>query len=694
MIKLTKNVVTFLLTAATGAGKTLLACLLTTKSACSILAKGVGNTNTTLTNRKYVYSTNDALKNKIIVWAKKKDVMLSNVDVQDIVLKALAILIAKYKDLSMMEEQELIEKFISEGKQLLESNNNTRAIFTLLDEEKLNELLSVSIRAIIKLGILNDSYKAYKRAGNKIKPEEIKPTSHIFWSAITTELSLLIDNINNDNDYKKMLFENIKDKSDVLEEKFYNYFGKDTINQEGYYVKEIDLENQDEKIINQLFKDNDLSKDKVASLEILCDELIIYTYMNEFVNGVIKTNQKLMNVFLNNYNGHYEFALYDTMGVFHKDLDEDKSYDYFEGLTRIEKFAGIIILAPLKGDSNVVKMKKNIVEFLSHIKYSTTIFILRNNLNKYIRDEIENQYDISTIGDNDIDVDINSMNEILLKLKKQLEKDFSYKINKYIDLDVHKYLVEFRRFDSDIKNINDISQCELSNVVVDILVSYANYVEKYNDRIKLTKDDSADVCLRINKDELINNFVYLCSNVKNSNVEREVFLPTNSNIEINLQKCPHGHSYNALKRHLICGEGFTSSINESYFVNRDNITITFPNNLNKMGIGTSFDILTNNIINIQGLIINDLAIQKIFEKFKYYINSNKITKLLVYDYALKNAEKLYLSYEGCFNGMLDNCQTLIGKNGEYSYDKWVDALYDIYSEALNMTYNCGLLVTN
>lgn len=694
MIKLTKNVVTFLLTAATGAGKTLLACLLTTKSACSILTKGVGNTNTTLTNRKYVYSTNEALKNKIIVWAKKKDVMLSNVDVQDVVLKALAILIAKHKDLTVMNTEELIEKFIAEGIHLLELNNNTRAIFTLLDDKELNDLLSISIGAIIRLGIINESYKVYKRAGNKIKPEEIKTSSHIFWSAIAVELSLLIDNIDNGTIHKQILFKNIKEKSDILEKKFYGYFGNDTINQEGYYVKEIDLENQDEEIISQLFKDNDLSKDKVASIEVLCDELIIYTYMNEYVNGVIKTNQKLMNIFLNNFNGYYEFALYDTMGVFHKDLDEDKSYDYFEGLTRIEKFAGIIVLAPLKGDSNVVKMKQNIVEFLSHIKYSTTIFILRNNLNKYIRDEIENQYDISTISDNDIDVDVNSMNEILVKLKKQLDKDFSYKQNKYIDLEVHKYLVEFRRFDSDIKRIDAISLHQLSNVVIDVLNSYANYVEKNNDRIKLTKDESADVSLYIDKDILKNNFVYLCTDIKNSNIEKEVFLPVNTNIETNLQKCPHGHSYNALKRHLSCGEGFTSSIDESYFVNRDNITITFPYNINKMGISSSFDLLIKNVVKIQGLVIDDLSMDKILDRFKKNINIYKITKLLVYDYALKDAEKSHLSYERCFNAMLDNCQKLVGKNGEFSYDKWVDALYEVYNEALNFTYNYGLLITN
>ena len=381
------------------------------------------------------------------------------------------------------------------------------------------------------------------------------------------------------------------------------------------------------------------------------------------------------------------------MGVFHKDLDADKSYDYFEGLTRIEKFAGIIVLAPLKGDSNVVKMKQNIVEFLSHIKYSTTIFILRNNLNKYIRDEIENQYDISTIGENEIDVDINSMNEILVRLKKQLDKDFSYKSNKYIDLYVRKYLVEFRRFDSDIKKLDGISLYQLSNVVIDILTSYANYVEKNNDRIKLSKEESADVSLRIDKDTLKNNFVNLCTDINNSNIEKEVFLPTNLNIETNLQKCPHGHSYNALKRHLSCGEGFTSSIDESYFVNRDNITITFPNNINKIGIGSSFDLLINNVIKIQGLVIDDSHMKRILDRFKMNVNTYKITKLLVYDYALKEAEKMHLSYEGCFNAMLDNCQNLIGKNGDLLYDKWIDALYEVYNDALNLTYNCGLLVT-
>lgn len=75
------------------------------------------------------------------------------------------------------------------------------------------------------------------------------------------------------------------------------------------------------------------------------------------------------------------------------------------------------------------------------------------------------------------------------------------------------------------------------------------------------------------------------------------------------------------------------------------------------------------------------------------VNTYKITKLLVYDYALKEAKKMHLSYEGCFNAMLDNCQNLIGKNGELLYDKWIDALYEVYNDAMNLTYNCGLLVT-
>ena len=135
-MKFTHNVLSFLIAAATGAGKSLLCCLMACKKASIPLAKRVvGITNTTLTHRSYVFSTNPYLQSHIVIHAKKIPDILKTVQVFDLIERAVAVLIAKHKTLEKMNPDRLHDSFLDEFLKILEEKNNLRAPFSFLSQE-------------------------------------------------------------------------------------------------------------------------------------------------------------------------------------------------------------------------------------------------------------------------------------------------------------------------------------------------------------------------------------------------------------------------------------------------------------------------------------------------------------------------------------------------------------------------------
>lgn len=696
-MKFTHNVLSFLIAAATGAGKSLLCCLMACKKASMLLAKRVvGITNTTLTHRSYVFSTNPYLQNHIVVHARKIPEILKTVQVFDLIERAVAVLIAKYKTLDKMNPDRLHDSFLLEFLKILEEKNNLRAPFSFLSQEDKMSLAEVAVVALDRMGVYKESFLFFSQAEKELRPEEVKPSSHKLRGKIAKKISSFIDNIDSSNNGKMTLSYAVEEYNKKLDKIFYNYFDENTITDDGYYVRDVSLDNinSDDDFFVQMFKTNDYSKDKQMSLEALCDDIFVYIGMNESIANFISNHKNVAEVFTNNTNGFYEFSFFDTMGVFHKQTDDDYEFDYFQGLTNIKKFASIIFLAPLKGDNNVEKIKRFVNEILSSINRSMTVFILRNNLNKYLTDEIDNECGVSSLYDDEVNVEEEYIKNKLNDLEEGMNKDFNPITNKYINLQINKHIVEFRKFGEYLKPLgNLVDKYLLSNVIEQVLMEFVNYSNSVNNRMLLQHDETCEPTINLNKEVLKHNFETIYLSPISDNFDKVTFVPAKVNIDANYGKVPHGNSYNALVRRLQYGGYYSSNIDESYYNSCDNIDVTFTRNINKLADCDLFYDLLNNAIEVKGIKIDPTQYMALLDKIKLNVEGMMLSKYLVYDFALQDAEKNHYSFESCFRSMLDNCYTFINSRGrKIDIDRWVDALYKVYNSAIEMTFNYYVMI--
>ena len=61
----------------------------------------------------------------------------------------------------------------------------------------------------------------------------------------------------------------------------------DDILEEGYYYKEIYLDNPDETFTDALFTDDDIQNGQRLSLEVFCNDIVIYMSVSQVMNKII-----------------------------------------------------------------------------------------------------------------------------------------------------------------------------------------------------------------------------------------------------------------------------------------------------------------------------------------------------------------------------------------------------------------------
>lgn len=167
---------------------------------------------------------------------------------------------------------------------------------------------------------------------------------------------------------------------------------------------------------------------------------------------------------------------------------------------------------------------------------------------------------------------------------------------------------------------------------------------------------------------------------------KKVQQPALINIKENLGKTPHGQGYNALGyNYLPKGNGWTSNIDQSYFINCQSFSVTFPANLRNF--------VTSELI---GNII-DKAVSYPNGMFKTVEGQNKLKDIVqtrtfrsnifvanvLFDNAFKDAEKAGFSYYVRFNKFLEIC---------HNYFKEQNTAIEIYTDALlrELEYALGL----
>ena len=693
MKQLSHNIITFLVAAGTGAGKTLFCCLMACKEAYRILKDCIGITNTTLTNRSYVYSDNPWFKNHMVIHAKKKDEILKKIMVQSQIVRALASIIIRNKSLERVEESKILEMFKMQFEKEVNDKNNTKSVFSFIDKEDLAELAGVAAVVLSKLGIYNNSMFFYKSAEQKLKSDEVKNSTNRFKSLIADEISDVLDGVNNDNQYKATLYTAIDNINTKLEDKFFKYFEKQSITDDGFYEKILELNNSDEnkEFCSAFFNKNN---NGLNSIEALCEEIYIYLGMRDTIISFINSSNQIRKVFSNTKTRYCEFALYDTMGVFHKDTQEDNAIDYIDGLMRLKRFAAAIFLAPLTGDTNVEKVIRGVKKVFENLNYSTMAYIIRNNLNKYLHDIIENEYGISTMDEDNDAIDEAFVNGLINKVESSLNNDFSSFKNKYIEVEVHTTLAEFRSFDKSIQCNQELNKYSLKCVIEKLIKDYVNYDSKCHSRLQLTHvEGTQNIDIRIDYTKFRDNFIHLYEGINLSMLDKEYFVPATNNLNENIPKVPHGNAYNALVRRLERGNGYKSEIDESYYINCNSFYVSFPYKINDLATSEIVDLLLKDAIVIDGIKYDADDLAELITRLKSNISKGKISKLMVYDYALKDAEKNNGSFKSCFRKFIEKCKEFVDIEGRIkNKELWVESLFKVYSDALEYTFNYSIYI--
>ncbi|WP_289753147.1 hypothetical protein [Bacteroides acidifaciens] len=248
----------------------------------------------------------------------------------------------------------------------------------------------------------------------------------------------------------------------------------DDILEEGYYYKEIYLDNPDETFTDALFTDDDIQNGQRLSLEVFCNDIVIYMSVSQVMNKIISSNGIMNTVFKDNRNKVVFVTYSKQIPAFMLHNKEDL---FVDSIRKDFYMDGPLLIDMERGQE------------LSSMEIKSAISAREQEL----REEIQNAQAIKRNG---------TMQEEI----------------------VRKY--------------------NILNVIMTIL-EIQQIVYEY-----LLKD-----------------------------VTKKMFTPGLEDLRLSIGKTPHGNSYNALRRRLRYGDGYTCNIDESYYYNCKSFSINFIANL-------------------------------------------------------------------------------------------------------------------
>lgn len=661
----------------TGNGKTEIAVVFASPKARKILLKGVGRTNSTLRERLFVYTT--AVKDKIVIAVSMNDTILDRGLFTDIVVTALAKVVKTNgkvvasmvgKDIDDLE-QELFDE--------INKKNNTRAVLSFLTEEQKSELVKKIIDVYKKYDFHQYSYEIYNGVKNNMAEIEVKDNSAKFLSALKLEVERVIDLLG--KDFRNSLWEVWKDANEILKGIFFDHFNENDRSEDGLYYKEIDLDNPDEEFIINMFSANNLQAGENLSLEVLCGEIYIYAPINDRIVQMIESDEKASRVFKDAH-GEVAFGIYDTRGLYHADNKDDDNKDYLSELLYQGETDALAMVVPMQGDSNELKIYELYREALNNYKKQIPVFMINNKVDLYIDSVSKDSFsddplsmDISNDEGLDSEEIERRVNTRLADLKEELQKAQN-KTRKNMDIiAIPCYL----KRDGSMKQKDIIEKYNVINAIEMILIGTASYLEATSVKIPIRLIDESDVTVSIKRAELKKQ---IHEQIFKDATDKKVFAPGMKNISSNMGITPHGNGYNALRRRIKYGDGYSSNIDENYYYTCKSFSIEFTGNLRNF---ISDDMISYAIHISTSLENGKFITQKDMEAFwnivKNYINPRRLVSILLYDNAMLEAEKIAFGFQSRFRGFLTNSMAYFDRS-QIDEDKYVEALETVIKEAV------------
>lgn len=674
------------LSGGTGDGKSQIASVFASAGARKIIGRSIGKTNSTLKERLIVYTDN--LEGQILVAVKLNEHVLERNTYSEVITTVLAKYIRRYgkklKNAAIKLDEELGRYFTNELKR-----NNTKAILSFLSEEQKNEFIKRINECLIEADFFKKSFKIYNTVRNQLKEGEVKENSVKFLDELIKEVGKVIESMN--EDFQRELWSAWEDLNNQLLDFFYEYFNVNQISEDDYYYIEVDVNNPDEEFVNAMFTANDIQDGGKISLEVFCEEIVIYAPLDNRIAEIINNDVCMLNAFTDSH-GNIAFGIFDTRGLFHANAEEGENQDYFNELLYHGDSDALLLVAPMYGDSNEIKIRGLYREAFTSFKKQIPVFMFNNKVDLFIDYLNKSVYD-----DDPLSIDMNKNNElsseeIEIKVEhqlKQMTEEIETVQNKTRkDLKIVSLPCYLKR-DRNMPEVF-VKKYNIKNAIITMLKETANYLEKTSTKIPYIIEDSIedDIRININKSEvktIIHKYLIM------QETDRKVLSPAMQNINDNTGITPHGNGYNALRKRLKNGEGFNSKIDELYYKNCESFSIDFPGNLrNFLTEDLLFDIM-NNVVSLEGgeyecIEDRERFINLTIENIKPF----RFVAYILYNHALLDAESVAFSFYNKFNRFLNRSQCYFDE-AELNENVYEDAIMQVVHDAISRTISLNFV---
>lgn len=674
--KLKPNVRMFEFLGGTGDGKTEAATVPAVAEARKILLKCVGKTNSTLKERLYIYTADPNNADKITVCVILSKTILARTFFTEIVVKAWAKIIrdsgkvvASYVG---YDEDMFAEALLEEMKK----KNNVKAVFSFLSDEDKEEFVQGIVQKFADYKLHENNYSIYNTVKNSLPETETKISSKKFLAGIQSEAERQLDMA--PNEFKDDLWEIWECTNANLKSVFFEYFDEDAVSEDGYYYKEIDLDNPDEKFINAMFTSNDLQGGESLSLEVMCEEINIYVPMNPIINNKLQEIDD--NGVFSDKHGNKVFGVLDTRGLYHANNTEDDNIDYCNELVFKGDVDALVMVVPLYGDTNEKKIGELYKDVIKNFNKQIPVLMLHNKLDLFVDSLNKDSFDedpLSMDKEKGKELSFDELDDAIHRREAELCDELQSvqsKARKNLKIkSLSCYLKRDRHMSDEL-----VRKYNVIHSYAQIFHDVAEYLKDSAYKITLTVKQGENIAIHIKDAEFE---AKIKKHIKEPTTDKKVFSPGMSDLALSIGKTPHGNGYNALCRRLKVGDGYTSNIEEGYFYNCSSFSINFTANMRNFVTAELLHDLVYNTIDIDGVRFKN---QDDYEKFVKIIEGNvnpkRLVSALLYDRAIQEAEKVAFSFKGKFQNFLQNSMKYFN-TAIIDERQYIDALKEILLEA-------------
>ena len=631
----------------TGNGKTEVGTVPADQKARKILIEGVGSTNSTLTERLMVFTTE--YSDKLVVAVKHDENAFSRNLFTEIISKAIAKVV---KDLGKVvativgKDEEILEEALKEQ---LSKRNNVKAILSLLTEEQKYAFVNDIVDLYHRYDLHQYNYNIYNTVKNEMAEVEVKENSKKFMSAIQQEVERTMD-LQSDS-FKQDLWNIWESLNGDLGKVFFAHFDEQKISSDGYYYKEIMLDAPDTDFINAMFTANNMQAGQRLSLEVLCSEIVIYVPMNKVFSKLIEDNPLTSKVFRDS-NNNIVLATLDTRGLYHSDNKDDENVDYCSELLYKGDVDAIAMVVPLEGDTNEKKIGELYRDALKNFNKQIPVFMIHNKLDLFVASlqkmDFDDPLSVDAFDEKEFtETDLcESIADRMMELNEDL-KAAQVKAKKRMPI---KSLACYLKRDASfpaafVKKYNVLETYRI------ILEDMAKSLEESAYKIKFEPKEGEIPTPVVDRKRLA-ELIHV--HVTDNSTDKKVFTPGMSDIALSLGKTPHGNAYNALRRRLKNGDGYTSNIDEAYFYNCKSFSVNFTANLRNFASPEFIHSVVFQALRIEGAKRTQEADEKYMKTVETYVNPKELVSLLLFYKAIQDAEKEAFSFKSKFQNFLQN----------------------------------------